>query len=57
MVFALLANRRGLACWFRRPTSGRRLNAARMKKDADLDSLRARPDFQKLLADLQPKAK
>ena len=31
-------------------------DAAHMKKDTDLDPLRSRPDFQKLLADLEQKA-
>jgi hypothetical protein len=30
---------------------------AHIKKDADLDALRERADFQKLLADLEAKAK
>ena len=31
-------------------------NAAHMKKDTDLDSLRDRDDFKKLMADLEAKA-
>jgi hypothetical protein len=31
-------------------------DTAHMKKDADLDAVRQRPDFQQLLADLEAKA-
>jgi hypothetical protein len=31
-------------------------DVAHLKKDADLDGLRRRPDFQQLLADLEAKA-
>jgi hypothetical protein len=42
--------------WLTKAAAAGYKDAANMKKDKDLDPLRGRDDFKKLLAELEPKA-